>query len=150
LQQALAELRVVVVDLAGALGGVDHEGVLRAHLAEQIVDGRVGDALGDGTGAGAGQLHAHSCTPERGCPENGNVPPINSTNRSALARTSSLTSATSNSARAANCSGDSVPRWRRRRSSSSIDGGSTNTLTDSGIAAFRARAPCRSTSTSTG
>ena len=59
LQQALAELGVVVVDLTGALGRVDHQRVLRAHLAEQIVDGRVGDALGDGSGDGAGQRHAH-------------------------------------------------------------------------------------------
>src|ERR1700754_2684004 len=45
LEQALAELRVVVVDLAGALGRVDHQGVLRADLVEQVVDRGVGDAF---------------------------------------------------------------------------------------------------------
>src|SRR5690349_18824352 len=59
LQQALAQLGVVVVDLAGPLGGVDHQRVLRADLAEQVVDRRVGDALGGGPGDGTGQRHAH-------------------------------------------------------------------------------------------
>src|SRR3954466_12472733 len=45
LEQALAELGVVVVDLAGTLGRVDDQGVLRAHRLEQLVDRRVGDAL---------------------------------------------------------------------------------------------------------
>src|SRR4051794_28490095 len=44
LEQALAELGVVVVDLAGTLGRVDDQGVLRAHRLEQLVDRRVGDA----------------------------------------------------------------------------------------------------------
>src|SRR4051794_3808908 len=51
LEQALAELAVVGVDLAGALGGVDDERVLALDLVEQLVDGRVGDALGIGGGA---------------------------------------------------------------------------------------------------
>src|SRR6185312_8027125 len=38
LQQALAELRVVGVDLAGALGRVDHQGVLRVRCLQQVVD----------------------------------------------------------------------------------------------------------------
>src|SRR5690242_1991359 len=45
LEQALTELRVVVVDLPGTLGGVDHQGVLGADLVEQVVDRGVGDAL---------------------------------------------------------------------------------------------------------
>src|SRR5690606_13045906 len=36
LEQALTELRVVVVDLARTLGRVDHERVLRADLVEQV------------------------------------------------------------------------------------------------------------------
>src|SRR5829696_7554497 len=52
LQQALAQLAVVGVDLARPLGGVDDERVLRAGALEQLVDGRVGDALGDRDGAG--------------------------------------------------------------------------------------------------
>ena len=62
-EQTLAELRVVVVDLTGSLGRVDDQGVLAAHLVQQVVDRGVGDALGGGTGGGAGQRHAHSGTP---------------------------------------------------------------------------------------
>src|SRR5689334_23058469 len=46
LQQALAELRVVGVDLPSALGSEDHQGVLRVDRGEQVVDRGVGDALG--------------------------------------------------------------------------------------------------------
>src|SRR4051812_49955283 len=53
LQQALAELRVVVVDLPGALGGVDHQRVLRRHLVEQVVDRRGRGALRCRAGGGA-------------------------------------------------------------------------------------------------
>src|SRR5215213_7057296 len=63
LEQTLTELRVVVVDLPGALGGVDHQRVLRRDLVEQVVDRRVGDALGKRARGGAGQRHAHSGTP---------------------------------------------------------------------------------------
>ena len=46
LQQPFTELGEVGVDLTGALGGVDHQGVLRVCALEQIIDRRVGDALG--------------------------------------------------------------------------------------------------------
>src|SRR3954452_6836655 len=46
LQQALGELAVVGVDLPRALGGEDDQPVLAAGALEQLVDGRVGDALG--------------------------------------------------------------------------------------------------------
>src|SRR4051795_7528573 len=46
LEQALAELAVVGVDLTGALGREDHQRVLRRGLVEQLVDRRVGDAFG--------------------------------------------------------------------------------------------------------
>src|SRR5919197_274080 len=64
LEQALAQLRVVVVDLTGALGRVDHERVLGAHLAEEVVDRRGGGALRGGNRNRAGQRGAHSfsCT----------------------------------------------------------------------------------------
>src|SRR6266516_6444157 len=38
LPDALAELRVVAVDLPGAPGRQDHQGVLRVHPCEQVVD----------------------------------------------------------------------------------------------------------------
>src|SRR4051812_41453663 len=52
LEQALAELRVVGVDLAGPLRGVDDQAVLGVGRSEQLVDRWVGDAdrVGDGAG----------------------------------------------------------------------------------------------------
>ena len=44
LEQALAELGVVGVDLAGTLGAVEHQLVLAVGLLEQVVDRRIGDA----------------------------------------------------------------------------------------------------------
>src|SRR3954470_9367451 len=64
LEQALAQLGVVVVELAGTLGRVDHQRVLRADLLEQVVDRRVGDALRRGGGVGPGGQGG------RGAPEN--------------------------------------------------------------------------------
>src|SRR5690606_5896274 len=51
LQQALAELAVVGVDLACPLGREDHQRVLGRGLLQQLVDRRVGDALGLGDGS---------------------------------------------------------------------------------------------------
>src|SRR3954451_10314164 len=56
LEQALPELAVVGVDLAGPLRRVDDERVLALDLVEQLVDRRVGDALGIGGGAGHAYL----------------------------------------------------------------------------------------------
>src|SRR3954468_979675 len=56
LEKTLTELRVVGVDLPGALRGVDDERVLALALVEQLVDGRVGDALGIGGCAGHAYL----------------------------------------------------------------------------------------------
>src|SRR5260370_28427742 len=47
LQQPLAELGVIRVDLPGALRGHDHQPVLAVHDLEKLVDRRVDDALGD-------------------------------------------------------------------------------------------------------
>src|SRR5436309_10141594 len=52
LEQTLTELGVVGVDLAGSLRRVDDERVLALDLVEQLVDRRVGDALGGSGGAG--------------------------------------------------------------------------------------------------
>ena len=53
-EDAVAELVVVVVDLARALGGVDDQRVLAGRAVEQLVDGRIGDAQRGVIGAGAG------------------------------------------------------------------------------------------------
>src|SRR4051812_38399374 len=55
LQQALGELAVVGVDLAGTLGGEDDQAVLAAGALEQLVDRRVGDALGGRCDSGHGR-----------------------------------------------------------------------------------------------
>src|SRR3569833_811690 len=57
LEQALAQLGVVDVDLAGTLGRVDHQRVLRADLLEQVINRRGGDAL---ELFGQGYLGGHS------------------------------------------------------------------------------------------
>src|SRR6476469_8925473 len=59
LQEALAELGVVGVDLPGALGAVEHQLVLAVAAREQLVDRRVGHAFGGGVGSG--HASAHSC-----------------------------------------------------------------------------------------
>ena len=46
LQQVLAQLRVVAVDLARTLGREDDQAVLGVGAGEQVVDRRVRDALG--------------------------------------------------------------------------------------------------------
>src|SRR6478735_9861117 len=51
-EQALLELAVVRVDLAGPLGRVDDQGVLAVGGLEQVVDRRVGDADRVGHGSG--------------------------------------------------------------------------------------------------
>src|SRR6478736_6101116 len=50
LQQALAELGVVGVDLPGALGAVEDQLVLAVGLGGQVVDRGVGDTLGGDVG----------------------------------------------------------------------------------------------------
>src|SRR5439155_8203390 len=151
LQQALTELAVVRVDLARALGGVDDQTVLRGGLGQQLVDRRVGDALGGGGGSG------HAGQPSRF----GLGRRINSTNWSAAWLTSSLTIVTSNSSSAANSilawssraqrtSTGSVPRPVRRRSSSVQLGGARNTNCASGMTFLTCRAPCSSISSTAG
>src|SRR6478672_9254842 len=54
LEQALAQLGVVGVDLASTLGAGEHQLVLAVGLAEQVVDRGVGDALGGDGGRSHG------------------------------------------------------------------------------------------------
>src|SRR3954452_24325302 len=113
LQQALGELAVVGVDLARTLGGEDDQAVLAAGALEQLVDRRVGDALGGRCDSG----HGRACssfdsgrkrpagtagdTLPRGRYSPGTRPGegavSNPTNSSAARATSSLTTTTSNS-----------------------------------------------------
>src|SRR5213592_3345995 len=55
-EDAVAQLVVVVVDLARPLGGVDHQRVLARRAAQQLVDGRVGNARRRVVGTGGGRV----------------------------------------------------------------------------------------------
>src|SRR6266498_350519 len=145
LQQALAELAVVRVDLPSPLGGEDHQSVLGRTALQQLVDRRVGNAFRIGDG--------HE-TPSKNYGDNGRQP-SNPSNSSAARSTESFTIVTSNSLSAASSSsacsnrsrivsGSSVPRPIRRRCSSSTLGGARKTSNASGMALRTWRAPCRS------
>src|SRR5690606_5438074 len=134
LQQALGELGVVGVDLARALGGVDHQGVLGVGPLQQAVDGGVGDAFGAGNGTDHVEFFL---TLSQG-------PTINDTSSLAARATSSLTMTMSNSSAAASwvravssrarrSSALSVPRRTSRCTSSSQLGGARKTNSASGI-----------------
>src|SRR5215475_12442277 len=56
LEQALAELAVIGVDLPGTLRRVDHKAVFRVGRFEQIINGRVGDALRHWHGSGHAEV----------------------------------------------------------------------------------------------
>src|SRR3954453_20866164 len=67
LEQTLAELRVVGVDLAGPLRGVDDQRVLALDLVEELVDRRVGDANRGSGGAGHGvPFYLRACDRRQG------------------------------------------------------------------------------------
>src|SRR4051812_21089012 len=159
LQQTLAELAVVGVDLAGALGREDHQRVLRRGLVEQLVDRRVGDAFGIRDGSHVSDSLMLWFQRSRAGVKNDE--PSNPTSSSAARSTKSLTTVTSNSLSAASSSSawarrrlivssSSVPRPTRRRLSSSTLGGARNTSCASAIAARTWRAPCRSILSRTG
>src|SRR5690606_18175533 len=150
-ERALVQVGVVVVDLTRALGGEDDELVLGVDLRQQLVDGRVDDALVLGHVGSP-----HDLVRAEGVPGTAS----NSTTSRAARLTSWFTTFTSNSSCAASsifavsrrraCSAaDSVPRPVSRRTSSSHVGGSRKTSSASGMAFFTARAPCRSISSST-
>src|SRR6185312_2772438 len=159
LEEALVQLRVVGVDLAGPLGGVDDQGVLRIRGGQQFVDRRVDDAFkvrGHEASkfcvvfVGAGGYRYRWC----------GVSPIWETSSSAARWMSSFTIVTSNSFSAASsslavsrrlcCSSAvSVPRPMSRRTSSSQLGGARNTNLACGMDCLTWRAPCRSISSRT-
>src|SRR3954467_5650849 len=155
LEQALAQLGVVVVDLAGTLGRVDHQRVLRADLLEQVVDRRVGDAL---ELFGQGYMGGHSwCSESVGLPAASCSPVTKFRYCSAASRTSALTARWSNSpaapssrsasaSRACTAASFSVPRPVSRPTSSSQDGGISITSPASRTPARPCRAPCSSIS----
>src|SRR3954454_13569545 len=173
LQQALGELAVVGVDLTRALGGEDHQAVLAAGALEQLVDRRVGDALGGRCDSG----HGRACssfdsgrkrpagtvgdTLPRGRYSPGTRPGegavSNPTNSSAARVTSSLTTTTSNSPEASSSAcarasrrswtaGGSDPRPASRLTSAAQDGGARNTSWASASRSRTWRAPCSSIS----
>src|SRR6478735_580750 len=154
LQEALAELGVVGVDLAGTLGAVEHQLVLAVGLGEQVVDRGVGDALGgDGGrshGVGASLVRCgwsrsnHQGYQLVGSGVNFVVDDgdVELTLGRRLARAVSRRRSRSASV--------SVPRPTRRRTSSSHDGGLRKTNSASGIVSRTWRAPWRSISSIAG
>src|SRR4051812_24763229 len=174
LEQALGQLAVVGVDLASALGGEDDQAVLAAGPLEQLVDRRVGDALGGRCDSGHGRacssilggrkragrrpLHSWALLSRHG-PDDGAV--SKHTNSSAARVTSSLTTTTSNSPAASSSAwaiasrrsctaAGSDPRPASRLTSSAHDGGARNTSCASGSRSRTCRAPCSSISSSAG
>src|SRR6204780_4833269 len=141
LQQPLAELGVIRVDLPCAFCGHDPQPVLAVHDLEKLVDRRVDDAVGD--------LSPCHVLPSVVYYYNKGI------SWRHTSWTDVLTSVTSNSAaaassscaaasRRASTSGGSVPRPVSLRTSSSHDGGARNTSLASGAA----RLPCRAPATS--
>src|SRR3954454_23987814 len=177
LQEPLGELAVVGVDLTRALGGEDDQAVLAAGALEQLVDRRVGDALGGRCDSG----HGRACssfdsgrkrpagtvgdTLPRGRYSPGARPGegavSNPTNSSAARVTSSLTTTTSNSPEASSSAcarasrrswtaGGSDPRPASRLTSAAHEGGARKTRWASGSRSRTCRAPCSSISSSAG
>src|SRR6478736_2099994 len=153
LQQALAELGVVGVDLPRPLGRHDDEAVLAIDDVEQVVDGRVGDAVSSGIPCHRLPSVKSVFRPDQAV--------IKATSCSHTSLTDVLTSVMSNSwpasislaassSRRAMTSGGSVPRAERRRTSSSQEGGARKTRSASGTARRTCLAPSMSISSSAG
>src|SRR6185312_3280721 len=158
-ERPLTEVVVVRVDLAGALGGHQHRGVIGIDVLEERVDAGV-DHAGEGTSRRAlARRRAPRCyadlteswssaaTIETSC--------ATASSRRSLTTTwpNSPWAASSDSAtrrRAATSSSSSVPRPTRRARSASSDGGAMKTWTASGSAARTWRAPWSSISSTTG
>src|SRR5665647_2977640 len=133
LEQTLVQLGVVGVDLPGALGSVDHQGVLGLSGGEELVDGRVGDASGDATVPDmCAQLRGRVVGGRLGVPGGGRPggprrtapvyrvrSPITEISSSVARCTSSLTITWSNSSAGAPRARRSVNDGSRRQASSS-------------------------------
>src|SRR6478609_3824628 len=139
-ERALAEVVVVGVDLAGALRGHDHTGVIGVDDLEEAVDARRDHELESSGRSNSPRTTSASSS-------------VACSSRSLTATYSNSLSASSSSSavasRASTSSGASVPRPTRRARSASTDGGAMNTCTASGIAARIWRAPCTSISSTT-
>src|SRR6266568_3851062 len=132
LEQALAELRIVGVDLPCALRGHDHQPVLAVHDVKELVDRRVDDAVG----ALVGMSPCHVLPSVGHCS-------IKATSWRHTSLTDVFTSVTSNSPAAASSSFAAASL----RTSSSQDGGARNTSRAPGTARLTCRAPAKSIST---
>src|SRR6185503_11443428 len=139
LEAALAELMVVVVDLAGALRGRDHQAVLAVDVLQQLVDLRfdhrgapslsIADRMTDSSSSAARSLLSFTIT----C-SNSPAAPISLRAIASRAWISSEVFA---------------PRPARRSSRSARSGGAMNTSTASGSCRLISRAPGTSISSTT-
>src|SRR5690349_200769 len=152
LQQALAELGVVGIDLPRPLGRDDDEAVLAVDDVEQVVDGRVGDAVR--SGIACHRLPSVSVFwPDQAvikvtsCPHTSLTDVLTSVMSNSWPASIALAASSS---RRAMTSGGSVPRAERRRTSSSQEGGARKTRSASATARRTCLAPSMSISSSAG
>ena len=168
LEEALAELRVVGVDLPGTLGAVEDQLVLAVGLGEQVVDRGVGDALGGDVGcrhASASQIVGESWQGIARSEVELSVSGVEHHQAYQLLGRSvnfvvddgdvelvlgGQLARAAVSSRRSRSSAVSVPRPTSRRTSSSQDGGIRKTKRAAGIVSRTWRAPCRSISSSAG
>src|SRR5271154_249060 len=143
LQQPLAELGGIRVDLPCALRGHDHQPVLAVHDLEKLVDRRVDDAVGD--------LSPCHVLPSVVYYYNKGISWRHTSWTDVFTRVMSNSAAAASStsaaaSRRASTSGGSVPRPVSLRTNSSQDGGARNPSLASGAACLTCRAPATSIS----
>src|SRR5580692_5682684 len=143
LQQPLAQLGVIRVDLPCALRGHDHQPVLAVHDLEKLVDRRVDDAVGDLSACHILPSVVHCSIKAISWRHTSWTDVFTSAMSNSAAAASSSSAAAS---RRAKTSGPSVPLPVSLRTSSSQDGGARNTSRASGAASLTCRAPATSIS----
>src|SRR5271170_3595115 len=143
LQQPLAELGVIRVNLPCALRGHDHQPVLAVHDIEKLVDRRVDDAVGDLSPCHILPSVVHCSSKATSWRHTSWTDVFTSVTSNSAAAASSSSAAAS---RRASTSGGSVPRPVSLRTNSSQDGGARNTSLASGAACLTCRAPATSIS----
>src|SRR5580693_1424842 len=143
LQQPLAKLGVIRVNLPCALRGHDHQPVLAVHDLEKLVDRRVDDAVGDLSACHVLPSVVYCSIKDISWPHTSWTDVFTSVISNSAAAASSSSAAAS---RRAKTSGPSVPLPVSLRTSSSQDGGARNTSRASGAARLTCRAPATSIS----
>src|SRR5919198_781212 len=137
---ALAELVVVVVDLASPLRGDDHERVARVDVLEELIDTRMNHGPAMLPAARNSRFTIVSSSSTARCKSSFTITWSNASSRASCSRATASRSSISPPL--------SVARSRRRRSSSAIVGALTKTVTAPGTSSRTTSAPCVSRSSS--